>query len=259
MGCANNRAVDVVSNRSKIILIKEMRTTANDLRLFLGISYRKNPHFDVNLKDFLSNISKLQKEFEGNLNSYLKDITINSNDKFNIFFKTIIQDLSNYFIDKLRDKLPSNSIESIIYCLILFNLMEFKNKDMSEYRKSVLKNMLIVAALIKDEDSDNFNKYDTGILSGLIFDILKLNQACLLNIFLGRLFLLQNYTEDEIHDLYVNKKSINEKITYDNLNEFYIIQTQKYNRNSDETKIDNACLSYVFEPLVDSKIIFFIF
>lgn len=99
----------------------------------------------------------------------------------------------------------------------------------------------------------------TGILSRLIFDILKLNQACLLIIFLRRLFPWQNYTEDEIHDLYVNKKSINEKITYDNLNEFYIIQTQKYNRNSDETKIDNVCLSYVFEPLVDSKIIFFIF
>lgn len=233
-----------------------MNNTANDLRLFLGISYRKNPYFDISFKEFLSNISKIQKEYEGNLKNYIDNLKENSN--FNTFYNCIIKDLSMYFIEKFKDKLPSSSIESIVYCLILFNIMEFKNKEMNEYRKSVLKNIIIVGSFIKDEESNDFNKYDTGVLSGLIFDIIKLNQGCLLNIFLGKLFLMQHFSESDIHELYVNKKSINEKITYEGLNDFYIVQNQKYNRSSDETKIDNACLSYVFEQLVDSKIKFWI-
>lgn len=196
-------------------------------------------------------VNEFKNKYSSNFANYM--INVNIQDQI---FKKIFEDIYTEFCIKFKPFLPQNIYQEATLVLMLLLLTNYNRGDISEYRKVILINLLNTSALENNQDSVNFDKYDSGVFSEFIVTIIKLCQATLLNIFLGKILLSQNFDDEDINDLYYNKKSIKsisgkETLLYEDLNIYYIKKFKDLNKEVNETAVDELCLAYVFEPIKD--------
>ena len=166
-----------------------------------------------------------------------------------------MKDIHKSFTEKFEVLLPKYILHESVLMLILLIITNNKKNDIKDYRKLSLINLINLSSLEANEESENYGKYDSGIFSQLIINIVKLSQACLINFFIGYNLLSSALSSYEIDDLFYNKKEVG-GIKYSELNEFYSKKLKEINKDTSETAVDGLCLPYVFEPIKNCKLLF---
>lgn len=170
----------------------------------------------------------------------------------NLVIKHILLDIYNAFYERFSKILASNLVGESVLMLILLFLCNSNRGEIQEQRKLSLWNLIQSCAFEADEGNINFGKYDSGVFSQFIINVIKLCQACLLYFFVGRLFLDNEFDKVDVEDLFIKKEAIG-KLTYEGLKEYFNINLKIVNKEVSEESVDDICLPFAFEPIKHCK------